>query len=423
MSFARSKESNLLKTTTSERARHRQEPGRPLPGVVGAEATVAPWWCGLRAMVTRSMMIIATVTGVAAGSVEAAERRTAAGPVLITEMATGLYTPWGIGFLPDGHYLVTERDGQLLHFAPGPGGQRTAVAGVPDVFDRGQGGLLDVAVARDFAESRQIFLTYSKPYRRGRRAGTALAVATLSADGSRLDDVRVLFEMLSPSSGSRHFGSRVAEAEDGSLYLTIGDRGGRDKAQNLALHHGKIIRIHRDGSVPEDNPFFERSGARPEIWSWGHRNPQGLAFDSDGDLWAVEHGPMGGDEINRIGKGLNYGWPIIGYGRHYSGAQVGIGHAREGLEQPEFYWDPSIAPCGMMIYSGRLWPEWRGQFFIASLKFDLISRLDPEGRVSEEERLAFPETLRVRDVREAPDGSIWFLSEGNGAVYRMTPKR
>lgn len=349
----------------------------------------------------------------------AAERRTASGPVSIDAMAEGLDTPWGLAFLPGGAFLVTERGGSLLHFDSA--GRKTEVSGVPEVYAVGQGGLLDVAAARDFPKSREIFLTFSKPYRRG--AGTALAVAALSSDNRALENPRVIFEMASPSAGSRHFGSRVAEAPDGTLFVTLGERGDRDAAQDLSLHHGKIIRIRRDGSVPRDNPLVGRAGARPEIWSWGHRNPQGAALDAAGALWIVEHGAQGGDEINRVRRGRNYGWPVISYGRHYGGGKIGVGAAKEGMEQPDFYWDPSIAPSGLAIYSGRLRPAWRGQFFVGSLKFNHISRLDPADGFREVERLAFPETDRVRDVREAPDGSLWFLSEWRGAVYRIKPAR
>lgn len=364
-----------------------------------------------------SMTIFFVVFGV--GTVEAAERQAADRTVSVTKVVGELDVPWALAFLPDGGFLVTERSGRLLHFDSGL--RRTEVSGVPEVLDKGQGGLLDLAVARDFSRSREIFLTFSKPYRNGRRGGTALASATLSDDNTSLTNVELLFEMGRPTTGGRHFGSRVVEAPDSSLFVTIGDRGKSETAQDLSVHNGKIVRLGRDGSIPRDNPFAGVANARSEIWSLGHRNPQSLALDDQGTIWAVEHGPMGGDEINRIGKGLNYGWPIIGYGRHYSGARVGIGHSKEGLEQPAFYWDPSIAPSGLMIYSGRLWPEWRGHFFVGSLKLDHVSRLKPGSRFEEEERLTFPETERVRDVREAPDGSIWFLSEGHGAIFRIAP--
>ena len=355
-----------------------------------------------------------------AAQAQAAVRQTAAGPVRVEKMAGNIETPWGLAFLPGGAFLVTERGGALYHFDAGR--RRTKISGVPQVYAWGQGGLMDVAAARDFPETREIFLTYSKPHPRG-GGGTALAVARLSADNRKLEKLREIFEMAAPSRGGRHFGSRVVEAADGTLFLTLGERGDPDKSQDLSLHHGKVIRIRRDGSVPKDNPFVGRAGARPEIWSFGHRNPQGAALDAAGALWAVEHGARGGDEINRVRKGRNYGWPVISYGRHYWGGKIGVGVAKEGMEQPAYYWDPSIAPCGMAIYSGKLWPAWRGHFFVSSLKFDHISRLDPKGGFREVERLAFPETGRVRDVIESPDGALWFLSEEREAVYRITPLR
>lgn len=340
---------------------------------------------------------------------------TRAGPVTVTRVLDGLNTPWAIDFLPGGAFLVTERRGRLLHVSDG---RAREVAGVPRVAARGQGGLLDVMVPRDFAQSRAVFLTFSKQVRGGTH--TAVARGKLSADGTRLTGARVIFEAAPGSSGGRHFGSRVIEARDGTLFVTIGERGDRPSAQDLSSHNGSVIRITRDGGVPADNPFVGQPGARPEIWSYGHRNPQGMAFDTRGRLWTVEHGPKGGDEINRIRKGANYGWPVISYGRHYSGAKVGEGTSKPGMEQPAFYWDPSIAPSGMMIYSGKLWPQWRGDFFVGSLKFDFIARLEGTP-LREAEQLKSKATTRIRDVAEAPDGSIWFLSEGNGAVFRMTP--
>ena len=226
--------------------------------------------------------------------------------------------------------------------------------------------------------------------------------------------------MTGGGSGGRHFGSRVVEAPDGTLFLTIGDRGDADQAQNLATHNGTVLRLNRDGSVPADNPFLGLDGAQPEIWSYGHRNAQGAALDGQGRLWVVEHGARGGDEVNRVERGANYGWPVIAYGRHYSGAKIGEGTAKPGMEQPAHYWDPSIAPSGMVVYSGRLWPQWRGDIFVGSLKFDYISRLDG-ARVTEVEQIEAPQTGRVRDIREAPDGSLWFISVGDGAVYRLSP--
>jgi glucose/arabinose dehydrogenase len=204
------------------------------------------------------------------------------------------------------------------------------------------------------------------------------------------------------------------------LYATIGDRGDDSSAQDLTRQNGSVIRIARDGAIPSDNPFTQTSGAQPEIWSYGHRNPQGAALDANGNLWVVEHGARGGDEVNRIAKGANYGWPVISYGRHYSGLKIGEGTQKRGMEQPAHYWDPSIAPSGMMIYQGDMFPDWRGDILVGSLKFDMISRLDG-APLSEVERLKSRETQRVRDIREAPDGSIWFLSVGQGAAYRLSP--
>ncbi len=341
----------------------------------------------------------------------------AAAQVRIEKVTDGLDEPWAIGFLPDGDFLVSEREGVLKHVHRD--GHVVQVSGVPKVHAEGQGGLLDVVVARDFAQTREIFLSYS--IRQGRGSGTALAVARLDRSGKGLRNLRVLFEMSRGSSGGRHFGSRIVEAADGMLFLTIGERGDRPAAQDLGRHNGSIIRIHRDGSVPADNPFAGRADALPELWSYGHRNPQGMALDLNGQLWAVEHGARGGDEVNIIQKGANYGWPVIAYGRHYSGFQIGEGTHKDGMAQPAYYWDPSIAPSGMMIYSGKLWPEWRGHMFVGSLKFDYISRL-AGAPLREIEQIKTPQTGRVRDVREAPDGSIWFLSVNDGAVYRIIPQ-
>ncbi|MBI6629080.1 PQQ-dependent sugar dehydrogenase [Pontibaca salina] len=347
----------------------------------------------------------------------AASFDTSTGKITITTVADGFDVPWAFDFLPGGAVLVTERGGALWHVAVE--GSRQRLTGTPDVALVGQGGLLDITVARDFATSREIFLTYARRTDQG--AGTALAIARLSQDGTRLIDLRRLFQAEHIGQGGRHFGSRVVEAADGRLFVSLGERGNRPAAQDLGNHNGTIVRINRDGTVPGDNPFVRQDGLRPEIWSYGHRNPQGAALDASGQLWAVEHGARGGDEINRIEKGANFGWPVISYGRHYSGAKIGEGSAKQGMEQPAFYWDPSIAPSGMTIYSGHLWPEWAGQFLVGSLKFDMISRLGGEP-LQEIERIASDHTIRVRDVAEGPDGAIWFLSEGRGALYRMTPE-
>lgn len=341
--------------------------------------------------------------------------QTSAGPVRVDKMAEGLDTPWAIGLLPGGGFLITERDGDLLFINDG---KSKRVRGVPKVAANGQGGLLDVTVARDFAQSREIFLTFSKPQSRG--AGTAVAVARLSESGDRLTNLRVIFEAVPGGSGGRHFGSRVVEAQDGRLFVTIGDRGDRPQAQDTANHMGTVIRINRDGSVPADNPFVGQADAKPEIWSYGHRNPQGAGLDARGRLWVSEHGARGGDEVNLVRPGANFGWPVISYGVHYSGRKIGEGTAKQGLEQPKYYWDPSIAPSGLLVYSGKLWPQWKGDLFVGSLKFDYISRLSGNP-LQEVEQIKGPETERVRDIVEAADGSIWFISVGEGAVFRLSP--
>ncbi len=342
--------------------------------------------------------------------------RTSQGDLSIQRVAKGLKEPWGIAPLPGGGLLVTERGGRLLLVTDG---RSRSVSGVPEVAARGQGGLLDITAAGDFARSREVFLTYAAPIPGG--ATTALASARLSDDGTRLERLRELLRAEAGGGAGRHFGSRVVEARDGTLFLTIGDRGQREQAQNRANHIGTVLRINRDGSVPTDNPFVGQPGIRPEIWSYGHRNPQGAALDLRGLLVTAEHGARGGDEINVVAGGANYGWPVISYGRHYNGGKIGEGQAKPGMEQPRYYWDPSIAPSGLMIYSGKLWPEWRGHLFVGSLKFHYIARLSG-APLREVEQIRSGLTRRVRDIVEGPNGAIWFISVGNGSVYRITPQ-
>ncbi len=332
----------------------------------------------------------------------------------IQPVVTGLEIPWAVAPLPEGGALVTQRNGVLIHSVDG---RNRDIGGVPDVVDNGQGGLLDITLARDFDRSRVLYLTYAKP-QGGRRSGTALARATFEKGATSLTSVEEIFAMKPGSRGGRHFGSRVVEALDGTLFMTIGDRGDREAAQDLMRHNGSVIRIAADGSIPRDNPFV-RGGGLPEIWSFGHRNPQGAGLDLAGNLWVSEHGARGGDEINKVRKGANYGWPVISFGRHYSGAKIGEGTQKDGMQQPAFYWDPSIAPSGLMIYSGAMFPEWKGDIFVGSLKFDYISRLTASP-LREAEEIKTPETGRVRDIVEAQDGSIWFISVADGAVYRLS---
>ncbi len=334
----------------------------------------------------------------------------------VQKVVVGLDEPWSIAFLTDDDVLITERAGRLLHVV---GTEVSEIAGVRAVFGQGQGGLFDVVLARDYAQSHELLLSYAEPREGG--AGTALAIAKLDLAAKRLTDFKVIYRMNTTSPRDIHFGGRVVEAPDGTLLLTNGERGNGDLAQDMQADNGKVIRINRDGSIPPDNPFVG-GGGLPEVWSLGHRNPQGAALDAKGRFWLVEHGAMGGDEINHPEAGKNYGWPIITFGLNYNGNKIGVGTEAPGLEQPAFYWDPSIAPSGMMIYSGKLIPQWQGNIFVGSLKFDMISRLEINGdTASEVERLFQDQYIRIRDIREAPDGSIWFLSVGDGAAYRISP--
>lgn len=360
----------------------------------------------------RSAFALAVSLALASAVAQAETLQSDAGPIRVTEVVAGLDEPWGFGFLPDGGILITERDGRLLLVRDGTA---TEVTGVPRVAARGQGGLLDLLVPRNFAADRTLFFTFAEPAGMG-RAGTSVLRARLSDDGQRLEGAQTIFSSADPGRGGRHFGSRIVEAPDGMLFVTIGDRGARPSAQDVSNHNGSVLRIARDGTPAPGNPGL----AQPEIWSYGHRNPQGAALDLDGNLWTVEHGAQGGDEINRITPGANYGWPVISYGEHYGGGTIGEGTAKDGMKQPAFYWDPSMAPSGMMVYSGALWPEWRGDIFVGSLKFGYVARVSG-APLAEAEQLEGDATARVRDVREGPQGGIWFLSVGNGALYRMTP--
>ncbi|WP_025030687.1 PQQ-dependent sugar dehydrogenase [Nitratireductor aquibiodomus] len=336
-------------------------------------------------------------------------------------LARGLSNPWGLDFLPDGSALVTERSGQLRLFANGTLSE--PVPGVPEVAAVGQGGLLDVAVSPDFAETGMIFLSFSEPGEGG--AGTAIARARLvrNEEAARLEDVTTIFSMNRKSAAGQHFGSRIVLHPDGTLFFTIGDRGEGDRAQDPADHAGSVLRINRDGTVPEDNPFAGSTDTAPEIWSMGHRNPQGAVFDPvTRAVWTVEHGARGGDEVNRPEAGSNYGWPVISYGVNYSGTKIGVGTEAPGYEQPEYYWDPSIAPSGTAVYQGEMFPEWQGDFLVAALKYHLVARLDRDekGGITGEERLFKGAFGRIRDVNVAPDGSLWLLTdERRGEIIRI----
>lgn len=346
-------------------------------------------------------------------------------PALRTEVvASGLQNPWGVAFIDGGRSLVTERPGRLRVIgADGRVGE--PVAGVPAVEAAGQGGLLDVATDRDFPRNRQLYLCYSEPGPGGN--STALARARLSPDATRLEDVQVIFSQRPKVNSRLHFGCRIAEAADGTLFLTLGDRYHRmADAQTLDNHHGKVVRIRKDGSVPPDNPFVGQAGARPEIWSFGHRNLQGAAIGPDGRLWTSEHGPQGGDEINRPEPGRNHGWPVITHGENYGGGTIGEGlTAKPGMEQPLHQWTPSIAPAGMTFVStDRYGPSLKGNLLVASLKFRYLSRLVLDGtRVVREDRLLPDIGERLRDVAEAADGTLYLLTDApDGQLLRIVPR-
>jgi glucose/arabinose dehydrogenase len=317
--------------------------------------------------------------------------------------------------------LVTERPGRLRSVDP-DGRVSAPLAGVPQVLARGQGGLLDVALDPRFADNRLVYLAYAGPGE-GNRAGTTVARGRLG-DG-RLEEVQIIYQQQPQVEGGNHFGSRLVFARDGTLFITQGDRFSyRDRAQDLSSGLGKIVRINPDGSVPRDNPFISHAGARPEIWSYGHRNVQSAALHPQtGQLWTVEHGARGGDELNHPEAGKNYGWPVITYGVDYSGMKIGEGTARPGMEQPVYYWDPVIAPSGMIFYTGDAFPDWQGSIFIGSLRPGLLVRLTlADGRVAREERYLGDLGERIRDVRQGPDGLLYLLTDSrDGRLLRLRP--
>lgn len=346
--------------------------------------------------------------------------------ISVEVIASGLQNPWGLAFLPDGRALVTERPGRLRIIGK-DNKLSDPVAGVPEVAAVGQGGLLDVALSPNFVKDNLVFLSFAEP--RGAN-GSSTSVARgkfVEKDGkASLEDVKVIFRQEPARPGGFHFGSRVVFARDGNLFITTGERNLKTPAQELSNHIGKIIRVTPDGGVPKDNPFVKNKDAKPEIWSYGHRNVQGAVLHPQtGKLWIVEHGPRGGDEINIPEAGKNYGWPVIGYGIDYSGAKIHENTHKEGMEQPIHYWTPSIAPSGAMFYTGDLFPEWKGNLFTGSLVFTSLYRVELNGeKFVKEEALLEAGGDRIRDVRQAPDGAIWLLTDArNGKVLRLTPAK
>ncbi len=344
---------------------------------------------------------------------------TQGGPVRIETIAAGLEHPWSLAVLPDGRMLVTERPGQL-RVVTRSGALSAPVAGVPRVYASGQGGLLDVALSPDFARDRFVYLSYAEPGEGG--ASTAVARARLNAPGTALGPLEVIFRQEPKVSGGRHFGSRLVFARDGRLFVTMGDRGKGEPAQDIGNHIGAIARIEADGKAPPDNPFVGRAGARPEIWSYGHRNGQGAALHPvTGALWQHEHGPRGGDEINIAKAGRNYGWPLVSWGTEYSGWPIPKPSTRPDLEDAVHQWTPVIGASGMAFYTGDLFPAWRGNLLVGGLVAEAVVRLTLSGeRVVGEERI--PIGARVRDVRTGPDGAVYVLTdEENGRLLKLVP--
>ncbi|WP_412178302.1 PQQ-dependent sugar dehydrogenase [Rhizobium sp. PL01] len=340
--------------------------------------------------------------------------------VQVDTIASGLDNPWSVEVLPDGAYIVTELGGTLRILRNGEAS--APIAGVPEVARVGQGGLLDVALDPAFKTNRTLFL--SMAVTDGSKQGTAIVRGILSTDGKSLTQAQELFRMNKFTGKGQHFGSRIAVAGDGSLFFGIGDRGERNRAQDMRDHAGAILHIEPDGSIPADNPYKDGKAGLAELWSKGHRNPQGITIDpANGQLLTVEHGARGGDEINMPEPGKNYGWPVITFGKDYSGVKIGVGQAADGYEQPIHYWDPSIAPGAIDVYRGAMFPEWNGNLLVAALKDELLTRLerDESGAVIAEEQLFEGEFGRIRDVKVAPDGSILMLTDGDdGALLRVS---
>ncbi|WP_159918171.1 PQQ-dependent sugar dehydrogenase [Pantoea sp. 18069] len=382
-------------------------------------------------------LLIAAFAAALAGAAPASAHPLAATPAGADEprveakaVASGLEHPWALAFLPGGRYLVTERPGRM-RIVEADGRLRAPLAGLPPIAAGGQGGLLDLVLDSDFARNRTLYFCFSEPGADGNTAvnSTALARARLSEDATRLENVQVIFSQQPKYASRLHFGCRIVEREvggkpDGTLFLALGERSSaKEEAQNLRNHFGKVVRVGKDGKLPEGNPFAGRADALPEIWSYGHRSPQGAALAPDGQLWVHEHGPQGGDEVNRPAAGRNYGWPVITYGENYGGGAIGKGiTAQTGMEQPLHYWVPSIAPSGMaFITSDRYGAAWKGQMVVGALKSQMLERLTlQDGRITARHLLLPQLGQRVRDVRQGPDGWLYVLTDArNGQLLRV----
>lgn len=371
--------------------------------------------------------VVTLVLGVLslASTVEAATFKTEKGDISVDIVADGLARPWAIDFLPDKRMIVTERGGRMRIVSP-DGKKSAAIKGVPGVDVGGQGGLLDVAVHPDFAQNRLIYWSFSEAGKGGN--STAVARGKLSADGKALEDVKVIFSQKPKLRSNMHFGSRLVFDGKGHLFVTLGERSAakfRGQSQELNSHLGKVVRLMEDGSVPKDNPFVGKAGALPEIWSYGHRNPQAAAINpATGSLWEIEHGPMGGDEINLPEPGKNYGWPLVSYGVNYDGTPVGTGKSEApGMENPIYQWTPVIAPSGMAFYTGDSLAQWKGNLFVGGLRAGALVRLELDGaKVTHEERLLEEMGMRIRDVAQGPDGALYVVTDASdGQIIRISP--
>jgi glucose/arabinose dehydrogenase len=369
----------------------------------------------------RAMAVILLLVALPAFAQEAPRSRNPSPvklPARVIDVARGLEHPWGLAFLPDGSMVVSERPGRLRRVTP-DGRLSEPLGGVPPVAAGGQGGLLDVTLGPRFAEDRLVYLSFAEPGPGG--ASTAVARGRLDERG--LEGTEVIWRQQPKVNSTFHWGSRLLFRADGTLFVTLGDRlSHRERAQDLSTTIGKIVRINPDGSAPPDNPFVGRDGVRPEIWSYGHRNVQAAALNG-GQLWTIEHGARGGDELNTPQPGRNYGWPVITYGVDYSGARIGVGTARPGMEQPVYYWDPVIAPSGAVFYTGDRFPAWRGDLFVGSLQPGRLVRLRlADQRVVLEERYVIEPGERIRDVRQGPDGLLYLLTDSpRGRIVRLEP--
>ncbi|WP_241566919.1 PQQ-dependent sugar dehydrogenase [Hahella sp. KA22] len=365
---------------------------------------------GLASSVIRGLMFIALLTSQSADGADKFKVET---------VLQYLDQPWSMAFLPDGGLLVTQKTGDLLHINLKQQ-NFTVVKGTPESVVHGQGGLLDVMLHPDFDTNQWVYLTFTQK----KSDGYTTALARGRLQGDKLTGTKVLLSARAVSGEGRHFGSRLAFDDQGFLYMTIGDRGDRRNAQNLQSHAGKVLRLTEDGAAALGNPFLNRADALPEIFSYGHRNPQGLTYDSVSQrLWLHEHGPKGGDEVNLIQAGKNYGWPLVTYGKEYWGGTISAQTEASGVEKPVWYWDPSIAPSGMAVYRGDLFPDWRGDLLVGALKFQLLARVEmKETRAQKEERSLQERKSRIRDVRVGPDGAVYVLTDGSNAeLLRLSP--